>query len=404
MPRQIETTPNLTGPVSTAWLRDRSVFDALYTVSSGPNVFCTLSTISNRIMETSLVRNPAEYPNISRCLSNYRRIQHRLGVHSPFWITRALDYHGHSVYRLNIRDYGRIRFSGDSVRHIHLPRIPVNQGRQGYCNSNGSRGSAELSASEAHLLNEIHPDQTFGVEIEFNSSISGSEVVQAFTTAGLFVENRSGEYGRSSADHWVLCYDQSCGLELTTPALKGQTGLKELKAYTNVLNSLAHDQKIKITPHCGGHVHFGNFGSLSVARAFREQYRRNETWIDQVVPASRRGSNNTYCRSIINDGTLRSENEKYQKVSLRKFTSNGTLEVRHAAGTLNFLKIVNWVVFIQKALVKSAVPVAVLRTAATWMEYFSSVVSGAVLTWFSVRRALHNPGNVVEAVVEATSL
>ena len=85
--------------------------------------------------------------------------------------------------------------------------------------------------------------------------------------------------------------------------------------------------------------------------------------IDNVMPYSRRRSNNTYCKSTVssfthNDNlknafdvidTLRSAREisrhvgtRYTKLNIDSFWKHGTIEFRHHAGTTDKDKISNW--------------------------------------------------------------
>lgn len=78
-------------------------------------------------------------------------------------------------------------------------------------------------------------------------------------------------------------------------------------------------------------------------------YRRVEKMVDCFMPASRRGNRNNMCRSIVgaNDQyfTMRNSAFRYFKLNVQSFFRHGTVEFRHHSGTLDAVKIKNWVLF-----------------------------------------------------------
>ena len=93
------------------------------------------------------------------------------------------------------------------------------------------------------------------------------------------------------------------------------------------------------------------------------------------MPNSRRGDNNTYCKSIRNlaprlsrattiQSLARVQSGRYFKVNLQSFLCHGTIEFRQHSGTVNPAKICNWIEFLDsfiessKSHVVSSVPVA----------------------------------------------
>jgi hypothetical protein len=210
---------------------------------------------------------------------------------------------------------------------------------------------SEIPAELKTIIDSIDDDNknyTFGVEIEFLSNINGEDFCKYLDDNDLEIVNKSDEYGRSSTEKWVLCYDSSVhnenyryGYELTTPILQGKKGIYDLFRYMLVMKKLLSEEKIGISKKCGLHVHLGNFGDFNVAVDFLKEYSINEHFIDLLMPESRRLDNNGFCRKIRTSDW----EEKYQKVSLRKYNLNGTFEVRHHSGTLNFTKIANWIIF-----------------------------------------------------------
>lgn len=246
-----------------------------------------------------------------------------------------------------------------------------------------------------YLLSRINDNFTFGVEMEFCSTINGTEVCEKFQAAGLDIRDRHNSYGESSTSEWVLCYDGSVGTEgmfgyeLTTPILSGKDGLKQLYKYLSVMRSLERERKIKIKRTCGLHIHIGTFGTeKQVVRDFRKLYGNNEEFLDLLFPESRRRSNNSYCNSI---NANSNEDEKYQKVSLRNFNMNGTFEVRHHSGTIEFEKIANWIVFCETILNDVIQGRAITNKASSLMTFFSQFSNDNALFYF-IRRVLQlNP-------------
>ena len=178
----------------------------------------------------------------------------------------------------------------------------------------------------------------------------------------------------------------------------GYNGLKELWKYTEILRKLENIGKIKITKNCGLHTHYGNFfdkNDLGIARKFRKNYELNEHWFDSIMPKSRRLNNNgnfghTNYIKMIKDCR---ENEKYCKVTHRKYEDNGTFEIRHHGGTLSFAKMANWICFNFKVLEKLVNEHYVPAVKNSFLELINEFVSDKVelVEYFLTRKALLNP-------------
>lgn len=231
----------------------------------------------------------------------------------------------------------------------------------------------------------------FGVEIELISPVGATTLAQRIAEAA-GVDCRAESYGHSRVGHWKVTTDGSVrpgtrqatdgmsGLELVSPPLRGEEGLEELR---RVLRTLGTDGiGCEINRSCGLHVHheanevLGREGGLYAAR-LTDAYAEYEGVIDMLVPASRRGSENPYCKSmrrLQNDHTLFPENpsatgrrnggasrtamsiedflgrwgqDRYFKVNFESLFRHGTVEFRQHAGTLNAAKVVAWVVLTQ---------------------------------------------------------
>ena len=138
-------------------------------------------------------------------------------------------------------------------------------------------------------------------------------------------------------------------------ALPGQNGLKELKKVCWVLDACG----VKVNASCGLHIHFdaANF-SLQTWKNIAISYKHIESVIDKFMPESRR--NNNYCRSLrniieqkINNAQsidnlqqVAFENTRYFKVNPQSYSRHKTIEFRQHAGSINYDKISNWVLFL----------------------------------------------------------
>lgn len=200
------------------------------------------------------------------------------------------------------------------------------------------------------LFNE---DRKFGVEIEFLApAVSISELAQAITREGVVCV--AEQYNHSTRGYWKIITDSSCGYELVSPPMSGTDGLRQIRTVCKVLN----DKHVKVDRRCGLHVHHDiRDYTVDDAKRLAYFYRRFENIFDSFVPKSRRGDDNTYCRTIsqvINFSALDSYTTieqlansvytRYGKLNFQPFVRQGTVEFRHHSGTVDAEKIVNWVV------------------------------------------------------------
>lgn len=201
----------------------------------------------------------------------------------------------------------------------------------------------------------------FGVEIEaFN--VSQQALVRELTAAGISAVNES--YNHTTRNHWKIVYDASVSgfnsFELVSPVLRGMEGIEQVKIVCQVLERMG----AKVNKTCGLHVHF-DASNLNI-RTWRNLYKNYinvEAEIDSIMPASRRGDNNTYCRSMMarfrnkeqafqfidQANTVRelsqivADSSRYMKVNAESFMRHGTVEFRQHSGTVEFQKISNWI-------------------------------------------------------------
>lgn len=200
--------------------------------------------------------------------------------------------------------------------------------------------------------------RTFGVEIEA-CGIVPQTLAHELTAAG--IECHVEGYNHTTRPHWKVVSDGSLQgdspFELVSPVLQGEEGLTTLKVVCGVLNRLG----ARINKTCGLHVHFGvgEFEyDVKFWRNLINTYAELEPQIDAVMPPSRRGAHNSYCRPLARPGLreqlarchdlraierVATKGCRYHKVNINSFWRHKTVEFRHHSGTTDFEKISNWV-------------------------------------------------------------
>lgn len=233
--------------------------------------------------------------------------------------------------------------------------------------TNGNYGFVQNVYARMNLAHQAeHPttqpaidytfNRRFGVEIEaYNCQMN--VLVDALREEGIQVSAES--YNHTTRNHWKLVTDSSLSgnytFELVSPVLEGEAGLQELKKVCWVLDAC----DVKVNASCGLHIHFdaANF-SLQTWKNIAISYKHIESVIDKFMPESRR--NNRYCRSLreiteqnINNAQsiialqeIAFENTRYFKVNPQSYSRHKTIEFRQHAGSINYDKISNWVLFL----------------------------------------------------------
>jgi len=203
---------------------------------------------------------------------------------------------------------------------------------------------------------------TFGAELELYHPLNASKQACASAVArriGKPVEVQG--YNHSTSQHWKVVTDGSLGdtvrgCEFVSPVLRGLDGLAELAAVCEALS----DYGCTVSRSCGFHVHIGvaavNGITLQHIKNLVRIYQAYETIIDGMMPPSRRGSDNVYCRSLANAQLAQitaansvaqlfaavSGSQRYCKLNLGSFARYGTVEFRQHSGTLEARKAVMW--------------------------------------------------------------
>lgn len=196
---------------------------------------------------------------------------------------------------------------------------------------------------------------TMGVEIEcFNinkqSVINTLNAQRVKAIATGYNHTDYADTYKLGSDSSINGYD-SC--EVVSPVLNN---LNSLKKVCKVINEAG----AQVNRSCGLHVHFGA-KDLTIAQWVRiiRNYAALESIIDSFMPMSRRGDNNTYCKSIrshadrcvnatdMNDIYDAFDYDRYHKVNVMAFRGHKTIEFRHHSGTTDFKKIENWINFLR---------------------------------------------------------
>ena len=207
------------------------------------------------------------------------------------------------------------------------------------------------------IFSPIPFSKRFGIEIEAYG-IDRRRVATALHQAGI---NCNAEYyNHNTRMEWKVVTDASLSgtdtFELVSPILQGEEGLEQVRIVSEVLIRLG----AKINRSCGLHVHFDAANmDLTNWKRLISNYAGLESTIDSMMPQSRRGDTNTYCRSM-KIANLRSKIEsartldqlrnifpnRYSKINTQAFSRHRTIEFRQHSGTFESEKIINWIVFL----------------------------------------------------------
>ena len=147
----------------------------------------------------------------------------------------------------------------------------------------------------------------FGVEIEFLSTITKEHAVMSLRAAGIRVE--SSYYTHDTTPYWKIVTDGSCGLELVSPVLEGEAGIEEVRIAATALEAAG----AQVDKRCGLHVHFdARSMNLKAVKNLFKLWLKFEDVLDTFQPQSRRGNNNTYCRTNLDHSIIDAGNHRGQ--------------------------------------------------------------------------------------------
>lgn len=217
--------------------------------------------------------------------------------------------------------------------------------------------------------------RTFGIEIEFNTTFGAQAFINELAARGISCEQ--GQYtSRNRRAVWLIKPDGSIGVghELVSPPMTLDEVAHVLPIVCSAIKFV--DPDARCSEKCGLHVHMGGFGGLEfqAVRNVVRRYINFEDTLDAMQPVNRREENSYYTRSNLGyfarqypnraaaldaiwDKVQRATNRRqlvdlfcgdsrYWKVNLHSLHVHGTIEVRHAAGSIDGAEIVNWVRFL----------------------------------------------------------
>lgn len=237
----------------------------------------------------------------------------------------------------------------------------VTNGNYGFVQNVYAKMRAEGRLNQAAIEN-FNPrpfDRKFGIEIEMYN-VEMHRLSTALNQAGIlcYIEG----YNHHTRNHWKIVSDGSISgsnsLELVSPVLEGEDGLQQIEKVCSTLKRL----NAYINKSCGLHVHFDaqNF-DLRQWKNIYKNYAGFEAQIDELMPNSRRGNTNYYCRSLQSINNLNQKidaatnlaaieniftNNRYFKINPTSYRRHNTIEFRQHSGTIEYSKISNWLVFL----------------------------------------------------------
>lgn len=220
-------------------------------------------------------------------------------------------------------------------------------------------------------------NRNFGVEIEAYGC-DRNALAELLQSKGI-ATNMGNRLSQSSI--WKITGDGSISgensFEIVSPILNGTNGLEQLKKVCEALGEL----RAKVNKTCGLHIHFSASDfSVNTWKNLYKNYINFETTIDSFMPISRRGNNNSYCKSLLTDSKERvfqkietSRNlqqisqavtgrNRYFKINAEAFIRHNTVEFRQHSGTIEFEKIQNWILFLARMVEYSTTRVATTET------------------------------------------
>lgn len=255
-----------------------------------------------------------------------------------------------------------------------------------------------LSQVVTHESIENAIDRSFGVEIEFFNA-DHYELVDALAARGITCELEG--YNHHTRSHWKIVSDASVsgynGAELVSPVLHGSEGMAQLEKVCEALEEVG----AKVNKSCGLHVHLG-IGDLQLqaVKNLVVNYNSNRSLIDAFMAPSRRvnyyGSGGyRYCE-IHSNGEIacvlrandmyemvEAQASRYRAVNLDAYTRHGTVEFRQHQGTIEFVKISNWIYLVMALVREAKVGTSVFESLQSFLNNLS--INDAVRSFFMSR-------------------
>lgn len=213
-----------------------------------------------------------------------------------------------------------------------------------------------MLASEATAA-RVRKSFTFGVEIECN--VERGAIREAAVITGMSYQYE-GYNHRDGHSYFKFTTDASVqganAIECVSPVMQGTKGKSTLKCAVETLNRAG----ASVNRSCGLHVHIGaaDLTQQQCANVFNNYYFL-EALIDSFMAPSRRRDTNCYCRSLSDHSALTKcksmsevqytlDSDRYHKINPMAYNRYKTIEFRQHRGSVNYDKILNWVMFCGK--------------------------------------------------------
>jgi hypothetical protein len=230
----------------------------------------------------------------------------------------------------------------------------------------------------------MEENRTFGIEMEFCSNISIPELSMKLDSALVPTGHTTVQSGychntdSTNLTRWTVKTDSSIrtydmgdhrhSIEVVSPVLIGQNGLDALKVVCDVLS-----QHGKINNSCGLHVHHGvNTGDdlvaildgwlkiedtlyecLPVSRKTRPHAKPIRSKVSRLTPRAKeimRSDLRTWWRMKLRD---RNRQYRYWGINYESVWLRNTIEVRAAAGSVEYKKVANWAEATQRIIIEA---------------------------------------------------
>lgn len=196
---------------------------------------------------------------------------------------------------------------------------------------------------------------TFGVEIECYNVIR-NRLIEEVSQRNVSIQSEHYNHDNSKVAYKIVSDASIRGEnanEVVSPILKGKKGLDSLKSVCDSLKSI--DARVNRTT--GLHIHFdaSKISDTHFIQIFKN-YQKLEIIIDSFMPVSRRRNNNQFCKSLLDSNLnvetkerlIRSLGSRYYKVNAESYLRHKTIEFRQHGGTIDYVKIANWINFLRK--------------------------------------------------------
>lgn len=249
---------------------------------------------------------------------------------------------------------------------------------------------------------------------------SRSDAVEALTKRKILAYMGDGFDKR--VPEWAVAQDgtikHTCPLEIVSPVLRGEYGLRQIKKVCDALNEL----KIQTDESCGLHIHWStaDYTGRDMINLLK-LYGKYEKILDFIFHPSRREDRCEFAHSLLREGsiawlyrlqggfythayqiskefeatqttdnTTSQPSARHHKVNICAYNKHRTVEFRQSEGTFDFEKIKNWIIFSQQ-LIHRAKDTIVTDGVATW----ESLIKTLALTEPQLKESMDSPDKIL---------